>query len=137
MTPSSDVPGGSNGHAEKVHTHAVDGFAAFVDRYGDEAAEVAWMAGLAWLERAADSAREGKWGRFRHYPGGELRRLRLDVSRALQLCRDNDLMRALTQEARAAVAASGKARRREQTREAERVRLEKAAARRSRPRKST
>jgi hypothetical protein len=101
-------------------------------------AEVAWLASLAWLERAAVEAREVADSRFRAFPEGELSRLRHELAGALSLARfavaarraDEDLVAELTREAREAAADAGRARRREQTREAERVRLLRARCRR-------
>jgi hypothetical protein len=113
------------------------GMAGFLDRFGDESAEIAWLAGLAWIDRAAAAAREGKWGRFRYYPAGELRRLRRDLAGALQLCRwavamqeeENEHSRELTAELHAAAEEAGRRRRRAQTLPAERARLAKQRAR--------
>lgn len=114
------------------------GLEGFFERVGDEAAEVAWEAALAWAERSVRDARAGNFGRFRWYPSGELRRLRRDLAHALELARfavalqeeENDVLRALTRQAREALEEAEKARRRNGTREAERVRLEKAARKR-------
>ncbi len=43
------------------------------------------MASIAMLEQAAARAKEGTWGRWSHYPRGEVRRLRRDVARAMRL----------------------------------------------------
>lgn len=114
------------------------GLAGFVDRYGDESAEVLWWAALAWIERAAHEAREAHFGRWRYYPRGELRRLRRDLLPALMLARAavalqeeaNEHIRELDLELRAEAERIAARARREQTREAERARLEKAARRR-------
>ena len=116
-------------------TNGLDGF---VERYGAESAEVAWLAGLAWIERAVQTAREGNFGRFRWYPTGELRRLRRDLHGGLLLCRfavsfqeeENEQYRSLTVELEREAAAAAARRRREGTREAERVRLVRQKARR-------
>lgn len=50
------------------------------------------MAGIAMLEQAAVRAREGVWGRWKHYPRGEVRRLRRDVARALRLIHEAVLL---------------------------------------------
>lgn len=110
----------------------------FVERYGEDAAEATWWAALAMLERATTLAREGQFGRWRHYPRGELRRLRRDVSRALLLARcavdlqdeSNETYRELTEDLRAEASRAAAARRRAQTLPAERARLEKARRRR-------
>lgn len=65
-----------------------------LDRFGDDAGEALWQAGLAMLEQAAVRGREGAWGRYQHFPAGELRRLRRDVARALLLCRQATILQA-------------------------------------------
>lgn len=118
--------------------NAPDGYASFVERFGDRAAEAVWWAALAMLERAAHEAREGQWGRWRYHPRGELRRLRRDLLPALMLARlavaiqedENDFLHELNREARQAVEEAERQRRRAQTMEAERVRLENARRRR-------
>lgn len=57
----------------------------FIERFGDDAGEALFMASLAMLEQAAVRAREGTWGRWSHFPRGEVRRLRRDVGRAMRL----------------------------------------------------
>lgn len=111
----------------------------FGARYGDETAEIIWAAALSMLEQAARRAGEGTWGRWRNFPSGELRRLRRDVARALALARlavaleaeevaaGADLAEDLRRAASRAAARAG----REQTLDAEYVRLAKAAARRA------
>lgn len=111
----------------------------FGARYGDEVASVVWTAALGMLEQAAKAAREGNWGRWRNYPRGELRRLRRDVARALELARlavalqaeaddaGADLAEDLRRAASHAAARAG----RERTLDAEYVRCAKAAARRA------
>lgn len=114
------------------------GIAGFVERLGDQAAEITWEASLAMIERAARDAREAKWARFRWFPSGELRRLRRDLAHALELARfavamqedETELVRELMADARAQAEEAGRRRRREQTMEAERVRLEKGRRRR-------
>jgi len=59
-----------------------------LERFGDDAGEALWQAGLAMLERAANRGREGAWGRYQHHPRGELRRLRRDLARAMRMCRE-------------------------------------------------
>lgn len=133
---SGITKGRQDGGRRAVRGGGLDGF---LERVGEEAAEVAWQAAGAWLERAARESRDGHFGRFRYYPQGELRRLRRDVKHALELARfavalqeeENELVRALTSEARAQAEAADTRRRREQTREAERVRLENGRKRRS------
>jgi hypothetical protein len=119
-------------------TPGLPDFASFVERFGDEAAEVIWLAGCAWLERSAAAARDTLDNRFRWYPKGELDRLRREIAAALQLLRfasavqaeENDMLTALMRPIREEAAAKAKAKRRDGTLEAERVRLENAAARR-------
>lgn len=65
----------------------VDGLETFLDRFGTEAPEVIWTAALAWLERAAHDARNVASSRWRHYPDGEIRRLRGEIAGALMLAR--------------------------------------------------
>jgi hypothetical protein len=117
----------------------VPDFAAFVEHFGDEAAEVIWLAACSWLERSAALARDTLDNRFRWYPAGELHRLRREIAAALQLARfacavqseENDMYAALMRPIREEAAAKAKAKRRDGTREAERVRLENAAKRRT------
>lgn len=117
----------------------VGGLQAYVERRGDRAAEVAWDAALALIRRAADDAGEGRWGRWRFYPKGELRRLRRDLAEGLELarlavalCEEDKLQTAELDAELAEVAAeAGRARRRAQTLPAERARLAKQAQRRS------
>ena len=117
---------------------AGDEFAAFVERFGDEAAEVIWLAACAWLERSAALARDTLDNRFRWYPAGELHRLRREIAAALQLARfaagvqaeENDMLAALMRPIREEAAAEGKARRRAMTLPAEEARLANAAKRR-------
>jgi hypothetical protein len=116
-----------------------DELARFGALYGDETAEIVWAASLTMLEQAAKRAGEGTWGRWRNFPRGELRRLRRDVARALELARlavaleaeadaaGADLAEELHRAARAAAARAG----RERTLDAEYVRVAKAAARRA------
>lgn len=59
----------------------------YLERHGERAAETAWLASLAMVERAAQDAREGQWGRWQFYPRGELRRLRGEIAAALELAR--------------------------------------------------
>lgn len=118
---------------------AVEGIVGFVERRGDRAAEVVWDAALVMVERAAVEARQGRHGRWRSHPKGELRRLRNDLAEALELARlavhlqeeDELQTRELDLDLAAAAAAVGAARRRAQTLPAERARLSKAAERRS------
>lgn len=113
------------------------GLAAYVERRGDRAAEVAWEASLALIVKAVDDAREGRFGRWRAYPRGELRRLRRDLAEGLELARlavalqeeDREQTRELDGELRGLAGDAGRARRRAQTLPAERARLAKAAAR--------
>jgi hypothetical protein len=115
-----------------------DDFARFVESFGDEAAEAIWLAACAWLERSAALARDTLDNRFRWYPKGELDRLRREIAAALQLARfacavqseENDMLTALMRPIREEAAAQAKAKRREGTLEAERVRLANAAKRR-------
>lgn len=105
----------------------------FVERFGDDAGEALFMAGLAMLDQALARAREGTYGRFRHYPRGELRRLRKDVSRGLTMCRQaaklqdlvNDELYSLTHDLNEAARAAGARRRRAGTLAAEDARLAK------------
>lgn len=62
-----------------------EGIAGFLERHGRDVPEILYVAGLAWLEQAAREAREASLARWRHYPRGELRRIRRDVARALRL----------------------------------------------------
>jgi hypothetical protein len=127
----------TNGNRKDGATDGVDGLAAFVERHGDHAAEVLWWGALSLLERAAHEAREGNWGRWRHYPRGELRRLRRDLAEALELARlavafqdeENARMRDLGVDLRREAAEVAAAHRRDGTREAERVRLLRARCR--------
>lgn len=88
------------------------GLPGFLERRGVESAEVAWEVALAWLERAAAEAREGRHGRWKHWPVGELRRLRYQVARAMEVARfavslqeyENVGLRDLTRELQAAAA---------------------------------
>jgi len=85
------------------------------------------------LERAIGEAKEGRFGRFRAYPEGQLRRLRTDVARGMKLVRlatamqvaDRELGRELEEELHEQAVTAGKARRRAQTLPAELARLEK------------
>ncbi len=116
---------------------ALAALAAFLDHHGDRAGEAAWLAGLAMIERVGVEAREGIYGRWRHYPAGELRRVRRDVAAALSILRvavslqeaENANMRELTTDLAQRAATVAAERRRDQTREAERVRLLRATAR--------
>lgn len=111
------------------------GLIAYLDRRGDRAAEVAWTAALALVVQAADDAREARWGRWRHHPRGELRRLRRDLAEALELARlavalqeqEHEQRAALELELAEAAAEAGRRRRRAQTLPAERARLAKRA----------
>lgn len=58
-----------------------------LERMGDEAADAAWLAGVAALEKAALDARAALEFRWRSYPRGELRALRRNVKQGLALCR--------------------------------------------------
>lgn len=118
---------------------AVDGLAGFLERRGDRAAEVVWEAALVMVARAAEEAREGHWGRWRHYPSGELRRLRRDLAEALELARlavalreeEHNRSAELDAELATQAAEAARRRRREQTLPAERARLANLARRRS------
>jgi hypothetical protein len=107
----------------------------FLADVGD-APEVMWAAAIAMMRRATAEAEEARYGRFRHYPQGQLRRLREDVARGMKLARlaaalqeaDDERGRELHEELHeSAVAAAGR-RRREQTLPGElaRVRQQKA-----------
>jgi len=114
------------------------GLEAFLERHGDRAAETLWWSALAILDRAVEDAAEGKWGRWRFYPAGELRRLRRDLAEGLELARlavalqeeENESRAELDAELREAAAEAGRKRRRQGTLEAERVRLDNARRRR-------
>lgn len=114
------------------------GIEAFLARHGDDAAEVTWWAALSLLERAAINAREGRWGPWRFYPAGQLRRLRRDIAQALELARlavalqeeENNAERQLDVELREHAAEAGRQRRRAGTLAAEEARLAKARQRR-------
>jgi hypothetical protein len=109
-----------------------------LEGHGEDAAEAAWLSALALVDRATGRAREGQYGRWSSYPGGELRRLRRELAAALRLARfavllqetENERLRDLTADLRRSAAEAGARARREGTREAERVRLENAARRR-------
>jgi hypothetical protein len=111
----------------------------FVDRFGDDAGEALFMAGIAMIEQAVNRAREGVYGRWRYFPGGEVRKLRQQIARGLRLVHEaqllqdhvNDELRALTQPIDELLADRAREKRRAGTREAERVRLANAAARRA------
>jgi len=114
------------------------GLLAFLEDASD-APEVLWAAGLAMIERAVSEAKEARYGRFRHYPAGQLRRLRRDLSDGLKLSRlavvlqEADTARGAELDAElhaAAAAAAGAARRRAQTMPAQLARLEKQRRRR-------
>lgn len=113
-------------------------FGAFMERYAEDAAEAAWLAALAWADRALERSREAPFGRWRYNPAGELRRLRRELVGALLLARfavacqeeENAYMRSLTAELEERATAAAARTRREQTLEAERVRLLRARARR-------
>lgn len=117
----------------------MDEFAAFVERFGEQASEVIWLAACAWLERAGMKGRETISNRFHWYPDGELKQLRREIAGALALAHlactlkaeDNDLVAALTRPAREEAARQGAARRRAQTLPAEHARLAKAAQRKA------
>jgi hypothetical protein len=104
----------------------------FLEEVGD-APEVIWAAAVAVMRRALGEAEEARFGRFRHYPQGQLRRLRSDVSRALKLARlavdmqeaETERDRELTVDLHAQAAAAGAAARRAQTLPAQLARLEK------------
>jgi hypothetical protein len=64
----------------------------FVERFGDEAGEALFNAGLAMIDQAVGRAREGVWGRWRFYPRGEVRKLRRDIARALRMIRQAQLL---------------------------------------------
>lgn len=97
-----------------------------------------WRGSLGMLEQAAAAAREATDGRWRSVPLSELRRLEDAIAAALEVSRlavaiaqeRHDLELELTREARAAAEQHAKERRRAGTREAERVRLLNARARR-------
>lgn len=109
----------------------------FLRDVGD-APEVVWAASLAMLERALLEAREARYGRFRVYPAGQLRRLRTDVAAAMKLARlgvamqeaETERDRELDADLHARAVAAGAARRRAQTLPAELARLAKAERRR-------
>lgn len=119
-------------------TPAVAALTKLLELYADRAGEAAWLAGLSMLERAGIESREGIYGRWRHYPRGELRRVRREVSAALQLLRvavalqeaENASLRALNDDLHARAQAKARKTRRHGTREAERVRLLRAQCRR-------
>jgi hypothetical protein len=108
----------------------------FVERFGDDAGEALWYAGLALLDQAVKRGQEGAYGRFRHFPGGELRRLRKDLARGLSMCREsctlqdlvNGELRELTRDLDEQAQEAGRRRRREQTWPAEQARLERRLA---------
>jgi len=110
----------------------------FVDRFGEEAGEALFMAGVAMLEQAVARAREGVYGRWKYFPAGEVRKLRRDVARALRLVHEaqrvqdlvNEELRELSRPIDEMLLERARAERRAGTREAERVRLIKHAARR-------
>lgn len=113
--------------------------ARFVDRYGDLAAEVIWRGALALIGEAADDAGEGNGGRWQSVPRSELRRLRRDLAGALELAHlavtmqegRSDLDEELLADVRRRGDQAAARERRQQTREAERVRLLKHAARKA------
>lgn len=127
--------------ADTPEIGAVGLFQAFIDQYGEDAAEATWLAALAMIERAVTLAREGQFGRWRHHPRGELRRLRRDIARGLLLARcavelqdeSNAIYRALTDDLAAVAADAAKARRRAQTLPAQQARLDNARRRREKP----
>jgi hypothetical protein len=119
-----------------MHDRGLSGW--LLSGFGEDAADAAWTSALALLERAAQRAREGRHGRWAHYPDGDLRRLRRDVAQALWMARtaavlqseSNDLVSELNKPVRAMVERDRQAQRRAGTVEAERVRLLRAQCRR-------
>jgi hypothetical protein len=117
------------------------GLEGFIERYGHEAPEVVWLAACAWLERAAETAKEVPFSRLKWYPNGELGRLRRDMAAGLQLARfavalqeeENEAMREMGAALHEVAAEEAKKRRREQTAPAQRARLAKAAKRKGQP----
>lgn len=91
-----------------------DRAATFIRDFGDEAGEALWTASLALMRRAVGRAEEGAWGRWRHAPETESRRLRRDLAAALKMARlavrvqeyENDELRRLTAGADAKVEAA-------------------------------
>jgi len=59
----------------------------FLERLDEDASEVVWLAALALLERTLSEARRTSPSRWRHYPAGELRRLRDEIASALSMAR--------------------------------------------------
>ncbi len=116
------------------------GLQAFVDRYGTEAPEAIWTAALALLEKAATDARAVSGNRWRHYPQGEIRRLRRELAGAMMLARlaaalqeeenlaESELVRAARDAAETQRKADGRAR----TAAAQRARLRHVPAPRKR-----
>lgn len=122
------------------------GIEGFVERYGDHAADVLWEGSLVLIERAVGRLREDReQARFRSTPRSELRHLRRELAEALSVARLSVAVREsvrerdreLNAELAAAVAAAGRRRRREGTREAERVRRIKGRVRRVHGREAT
>lgn len=109
----------------------------FLAEVGD-APEVVWAAAIAMLRRATNEAEEARWGRFRAFPEGQVRRLREDVARAMKLARlaqamqtaDCERDRELHEDLHRQAVAAGRARRRAQTLPAQIARLEKQRRRR-------
>lgn len=118
---------------------AAAGILAFLEDATD-APEVLWAAGVAMIRRAASEAEEGRFGRLRHYPRGELRRARRDLAQGLRLLRiaaalieaDDERDSELAEELHARAVEAGRARRRAQTMPAQVARLAKAQERAAR-----
>jgi len=108
----------------------------FLADVGD-APEVMWSAAIAMLRRATTEAEEARFGRFRSYPQGQLRRLREDVANGLKLARlavalqeaEAEQGRELAEELHEQAVAAGRARRRAQTLPAELARVRKGRGR--------
>lgn len=104
----------------------------FLTDVGD-APEVIWAASIAMLRRATSEAEEARFGRFRFYPEGQLRRLREDIARGLKLARLASAMQVaesargaeLDQELHDQAVEAARSRRRAQTLPAQLARLEK------------
>lgn len=119
-------------------TRPRDALSALLRRQGERMPEVMWRGALGMLEGAACEARLGLEGRFRLAPWSELRRLERAVADALEVAElaiaiaeeRNRLDEELEHVARERAAGHAKRARREQTREAERVRLLNGRARR-------
>lgn len=104
----------------------------FLTDVGD-APDVIWSAALAHLERALNDAKEASHGRFRHYPEGQLRKLREGTAQSMKLARlavamleaEREQTRELDEELRERAEEAARAAGRAQTLPAQLARLEK------------